>query len=119
MISGEFRKWNNVWEDDTIRIERSHRTYDKQSDDETDPYIIDITLEDDSESESDTEESTYFNYYSEAGELYAWMDDESTLTANGAVEITLKRVVKKDIVGYNKRGEIQSVKPKPRTIKII
>ena len=47
------------------------------------------------------------------------MDDESTLTANGAVEITLKRVVKKDIVGYNKRGEIQSVKPKPRTIKII
>ena len=39
MISGEFRKWNNVWEDDTIRIERSHRTYDKQSDDELNEYI--------------------------------------------------------------------------------
>mgnify|MGYP001400936004 FL=1 len=117
MISGEFRKWKNVWEDSTIKVERSHQTADRENnrDDCTEPIVIDITLEDDSESESETEES-YHAYYPD--ELYTWFDDGTTVTLDGNVEITLRRV-NNDIIGYNNKGKLIEEKQSPRTIKII
>lgn len=118
MITGEFRRWNRLWEDKTIKVEKSHHASDRHDDDtETNPVIIDITLEDESESESDTEESCYA-FYPEDSELYAWGDDEITVTPHGEVEITLRRV-KANVLGYNRKGKIQEVKPKPRIIKIV
>lgn len=115
MISGNYRKIKSVWEDDTIKVEKSHRSFDRH-DDETDPIIIDITLEDESESESETEES-YCSYHSQE-EFYTWADEEPTVTADGNIEITLKRV-NVNVIGYNKDGKIKEEKPRPRTIKII
>ena len=116
MISGDYRKHRSIWQDDTIKVEKPHRSFDRHEDD-TETIIIDIPVEEDSEeSESETEESFY---YSDASETFAWFDNEKTVTANGEIEITLKRVVNKNIISYNKRGELQEVKPKPHTIKII
>ena len=117
MISGEFKKWNANWNDKTLKVERSHHSHDK-SDEKTEPIIIDI--EEYSEEESDTEEV----YYNDFGynEYYAWdpVCEDSTLTMNaeGNVEITLTHV-KRKIIGYNEKGELEEEKPKPKTIKII
>mgnify|MGYP005685099465 CR=1 FL=1 len=115
MISGKFNNWKYHGVDRFRKVDpppESSEFYDE----DTEPICIDITMEDDSESESDTEEYVYSSDYTDE---YVWFEDESTITANGNIEITLKRVVNKNVMGYNKRGEIEEVKPKPRTIKII
>ena len=111
MISGDYRNYRKIWQEDTVKVEKSHQSSDKQDED---TITIDIDIDEDSE--SDTEESFFFN---EDSETFSWVDEEPTINADGSVEITLKRVVKTNITGYNKEGKLREVKIRPRTIKII
>ena len=117
MISGDYKNKNYFWDDSTLKVEKSHRAYDKQED-KTDPIIVDI--EEISEEESVTEESFPQDYA--YNEYYYWNpngdDDTLTMNQSGEIEITLTHV-KRKIIGYNKKGKLEEEKPKPNTIKII
>tara|TARA_R110001592_G_scaffold270776_5_gene537218 strand:+ start:880 stop:1203 length:324 start_codon:yes stop_codon:yes gene_type:complete len=107
MIHGNFKNWHPVWEnkDNSIKVEKTQPSYrDKREDKE--PIIIDVTI---AEEESETED-----FYDDE-----YKDISVTIESEDITWDVTVPVVNNSTLGYNKKGHLEKLKIKSKTLKIV